>query len=79
MSDVKTPLSGPDLAKGTALSGLADGSMLLGHVRGEPVLLARHGSELFVAVIHRDLEGLRAEVELERAAAARPPTESSRP
>ena len=47
MSEEKTPLSGPDLAKGTALSGLADGSMLLGHVQDEPVLLARHGSELF--------------------------------
>jgi apoptosis-inducing factor 3 len=47
MSDEKTPLSGPDLAKGTALSGLANGSMLLGHVQGEPVLLARQGSELF--------------------------------
>lgn len=47
MSDENTPLSGPDFAKGTALSGLADGSMLLGHVQGEPVLLARHGGELF--------------------------------
>src|SRR5690242_16501715 len=47
MSDEKTNLSGPDLAKGIALSWLADGSMLLGHVQGEPVLLARHGDELF--------------------------------
>ena len=47
MSDENTPLSGPDLVKGTAVSGLADGSMLLGHVQGEPVLLARHGGELF--------------------------------
>jgi apoptosis-inducing factor 3 len=47
MSDEKTPLNGPDLTKGIALSGLADGSMLLGHVQGEPALLARHGDELF--------------------------------
>ena len=47
MSDEKTNLGGPDLAKGIQLSGLADGSMLLGHVQGEPVLLARHGGELF--------------------------------
>lgn len=47
MSDEKINLSGPDLGKGIALSGLADGSMLLGHVQGEPVLLARHGGELF--------------------------------
>jgi len=39
--------SGPDLAKGSPLSSIADGSMLLGHVDGEAVLLARRGNELF--------------------------------
>jgi apoptosis-inducing factor 3 len=39
--------SGPDLTHGVALSEVADGAMLLGHVHGEPVLLVRHGNELF--------------------------------
>jgi apoptosis-inducing factor 3 len=47
MSEPKTDLSGPDLAKGVALSSVADGAMLLGHVHGEAVLLARRGDELF--------------------------------
>jgi apoptosis-inducing factor 3 len=40
-------LAGPDLAKGIALSELADGAMLLGHAHGEAALLARRGAELF--------------------------------
>ena len=47
MSDEKTKLSGPDLAKGVALSAIPDGAMLLGHAHGEPVLLARRGDEVF--------------------------------
>jgi NADPH-dependent 2,4-dienoyl-CoA reductase/sulfur reductase-like enzyme/nitrite reductase/ring-hydroxylating ferredoxin subunit len=47
MSDVDGKLSGPDLTKGVALSAIADGAMLLGHVDGEPVLLARRGDEVF--------------------------------
>ena len=47
MSDEETKLSGPDLAKGIALSAVADGTMLLGHVHGESVLLVRRGDELF--------------------------------
>ena len=47
MSETTQPLSGPDLAKGIPLSTVGDGSMLLGHVDGEPVLLARRGDELF--------------------------------
>jgi NADPH-dependent 2,4-dienoyl-CoA reductase/sulfur reductase-like enzyme/nitrite reductase/ring-hydroxylating ferredoxin subunit len=38
---------GPDFAAGIALSEVADGAMLRGHVRGEPVLLARRGDEVF--------------------------------
>jgi NADPH-dependent 2,4-dienoyl-CoA reductase/sulfur reductase-like enzyme/nitrite reductase/ring-hydroxylating ferredoxin subunit len=45
MSEEKK-LEGPDLAQGVALTDIADG-MLLGHVAGEAVLLARHGHELF--------------------------------
>ena len=47
MADAKKKLDGPDLAKGVALSKVADGAMLLGHAHGEPVLLARRGEELF--------------------------------
>ena len=47
MNETKNKLSGPDLAKGVALSKVADGAMLLGHAHGEPVLLARRGDELF--------------------------------
>ena len=47
MSDAKTALSGPDLAQGIELSTIPDGTMLLGHARGEPVLLIRRGTEAF--------------------------------
>jgi NADPH-dependent 2,4-dienoyl-CoA reductase/sulfur reductase-like enzyme/nitrite reductase/ring-hydroxylating ferredoxin subunit len=38
---------GPDLTQGIMLAELADGGMLLGHVAGQPVLLARQGAEVF--------------------------------
>ena len=44
---MKDTLSGPDLTKGVALSSVAEGAMLLGHARGEPVLLIRRGDECF--------------------------------
>ena len=47
MSEEKTKLSGPDLTQGVELSTIPDGTMLLGHARGEPVLLARRGDEVF--------------------------------
>jgi nitrite reductase/ring-hydroxylating ferredoxin subunit len=47
MGDAKTELSGPDLARGIEISTIPDGTMLLGHALGEPVLLARRGDELF--------------------------------
>src|SRR5712691_6344062 len=47
MEETQQQLSGPDLTKGVALSNVADGTMLLGHACGEPVLLARRGNELF--------------------------------
>jgi len=47
MSETKTDFSGPDLAKGVAVSKVADGAMLLGPAHGKAVLLARHGDELF--------------------------------
>jgi NADPH-dependent 2,4-dienoyl-CoA reductase/sulfur reductase-like enzyme/nitrite reductase/ring-hydroxylating ferredoxin subunit len=47
MSEAKTELSGPDLAQGIELSRIPDGTMLLGHARGEPVLLIRRGTDVF--------------------------------
>jgi apoptosis-inducing factor 3 len=47
MAGTDKVLGGPDLAEGVALSEVADGAMLLGHVHGESVLLVRRGSELF--------------------------------
>ena len=47
MSEEKGKLSGPDLTQGVELSTVPDGTMLLGHALGEPVLLVRRGDELF--------------------------------
>jgi len=47
MSEEKTRLSGPDLTQGIELSNIPDGTMLLGHARGEPVLLIHRGGEIF--------------------------------
>ena len=47
MSGEKPKLSGPDLTRGVELSTVPDGTMLLGHAHGEPVLLARRGDEVF--------------------------------
>jgi len=47
LNDQQSGPSGPDFVAGIALSKLVDGTMLLGHARGEPVLLTRRGSEVF--------------------------------
>ena len=47
MSNQTTKLSGPDLMQAIELSTIPDGTMLLGHAQGEPVLLARRGDEVF--------------------------------
>ena len=47
MNQEPVPPANPDLSRGIALDGLADGGMLLGHLGDEPVLLARRGSEVF--------------------------------
>lgn len=47
MSEGQAQPGGPDLAEGLSLGQLADGGMLLGHVRDEPVLLARRGENVF--------------------------------
>ena len=45
MATAATNATGPDLAQGIAVDGLADGSMLAGHVGDEPALLVRRGEE----------------------------------
>jgi len=47
MSVERPKLTGPDLTQGVELSTIQDGTMLLGHAQGEPVLLARRGDEVF--------------------------------
>ena len=47
MSEEKAKLGGPDLCQGVELSTLPDGTMLLGHAQGEPVLLVRRSDEVF--------------------------------
>jgi len=51
MADDAKP-TGPDLAQGVALSEIADGGMLVGHVGDDEVLLARRGSEVFAVAAH---------------------------
>jgi NADPH-dependent 2,4-dienoyl-CoA reductase/sulfur reductase-like enzyme/nitrite reductase/ring-hydroxylating ferredoxin subunit len=43
----KKELTGPDLARGIPLTALSDGSMLQGHAKGKPILVARRGGDYF--------------------------------
>src|SRR4029453_18114583 len=52
MAEQDAKPSGPDLSQGVAFTDLADGSMLLGHVADEQVVLARSGAELFAVGAH---------------------------
>jgi len=52
MTDDANELKGPDLAKGIALSDLAENMPLLGHAGGEQVVLVRQGAECF-AIAHQ--------------------------
>src|SRR5438094_5710527 len=47
MSDQSQTPNGPDLAAGIPTNSLDHGGPLLGHVRGEPVILVRRGTEIF--------------------------------
>ncbi|HET9777474.1 MAG TPA: Rieske 2Fe-2S domain-containing protein, partial [Gemmatimonadaceae bacterium] len=47
MTDPGTALTGPDFGRGIPISEIADNAMVMGHVNGEAVVLARRGSELF--------------------------------
>ena len=44
MSSSEQQLSGPDFTRGVPASDISDGGMLLGHVNGEAVLLAKRFS-----------------------------------
>jgi len=46
MTKEKKP-SGPDFAQGVSLTEIRDGGMLLGHAKGEPILVARRGDACF--------------------------------
>jgi NADPH-dependent 2,4-dienoyl-CoA reductase/sulfur reductase-like enzyme/nitrite reductase/ring-hydroxylating ferredoxin subunit len=52
MADEKAQPSGPDLTQGISASELADGTMLVGHVGDEDVLLVRRGAEIFAVGAH---------------------------
>jgi NADPH-dependent 2,4-dienoyl-CoA reductase/sulfur reductase-like enzyme/nitrite reductase/ring-hydroxylating ferredoxin subunit len=47
MDSDDTKLTGPDLAMGVAAADVPEGGSLLGHARGEAVLLVRRGAEAF--------------------------------
>ncbi|HET9763584.1 MAG TPA: Rieske 2Fe-2S domain-containing protein, partial [Casimicrobiaceae bacterium] len=47
MSDANSKNAGPDLTLGVGLDAIADGSMLLGHVGEDAVLIARRGADFF--------------------------------
>ena len=47
MTTIDAP-TGPDFAQGVSVDAVRDGEMVLGHVGGQPALLARRGIELFV-------------------------------
>lgn len=47
MSAGNNQVTGPDLTLGVPVSKLENGQMLVGHVNGESVLVARHGDEVF--------------------------------
>jgi NADPH-dependent 2,4-dienoyl-CoA reductase/sulfur reductase-like enzyme/nitrite reductase/ring-hydroxylating ferredoxin subunit len=52
MAEERTTASGPDLSQGIAMTELADGGKLLGHVRDDAVLLVRRGAEIFAVGAH---------------------------
>ena len=51
MTQLETELDGPDFTQGVEISTVPDGTMLLGHVRGEAVLLVRRGVRLYLGIL----------------------------
>lgn len=57
MSDDDDKNGGPDFGEGVASSSIAEGEMKLGHVGGEPVVLAHSGDEFFAIGAHCTHQG----------------------
>ena len=49
----KTTLTGPDFAAGVSLADLPENAPVLGHARGEAVVLVRTGSTVDSESMHR--------------------------
>jgi NADPH-dependent 2,4-dienoyl-CoA reductase/sulfur reductase-like enzyme/nitrite reductase/ring-hydroxylating ferredoxin subunit len=47
MSEQSSDLAGPDLSAGVPVSSIPEGGILLGHSQGKPVVVAKHGDEIF--------------------------------
>jgi apoptosis-inducing factor 3 len=47
MSEQSQDLAGPDLAAGVPISSIPESGMLLGHAQGKPVVVAKHGGDIF--------------------------------
>jgi hypothetical protein len=70
MTETATALAAPDLAAGVPISDVGDGTMLVGHVSEKyecTMRYSRGGKKLAVALVRRDLDGLLAEVEIDKA------------
>jgi hypothetical protein len=52
-------LTGPDFARGISLTELTDGSMVQGHVKGEPILVAQRGDNYFARSSLHELDRLK--------------------
>ncbi|HEY6979911.1 FAD-dependent oxidoreductase [Reyranella sp.] len=52
MADDQAKPTGPDLTQGIPFADLADGTMLVGHVGDDDVLLARQGEDVFAVGAH---------------------------
>jgi NAD(P)H-nitrite reductase len=47
MSEQSAELAGPDLSAGVPVSSVPEDGILLGHAQGKPVILAKHGNDIF--------------------------------
>ena len=47
MSEQSSDLAGPDLSAGVPVSSIPEGGILLGHSQGKPVVVAKHGDDIF--------------------------------
>ena len=52
MGNSQDTTHGPDLSQGVPLDQLADGTMLVGHVGEEDILVVRRGEDIFAVGAH---------------------------